>query len=151
MPNKNWPSNSIFRSSPSDDLVNSNSGLSVCLSVRPSIRSQKVFLILMCGWTSTGYAHQYDFDPIQGQKEGHWFYAVPKTALFRSIFTISAKLLVDYDNMGSSLQLVGAGFLNFLLSKLSFHFKLREKFILQDFQRVIFPYCLRLESRGWVC
>jgi len=45
-----------------------------------------------------------------------------RKTLFRSIFAISAwssKLLVDYDNMGPSLQLVGAGFFNFLLSKLS--------------------------------
>jgi len=59
--------------------------------------------------------------------------------------------MVDYDNMGPSLQLAGAQFLNFLLSKLSQDFKLRGISILQDFQRVIFPYCLRLESRGWVC
>ena len=32
--------------------------------------------------------------------------------------------MVDYDSMGPSLQLVGARFLNFLLSKLSCDFKL---------------------------
>jgi len=56
--------------------------------------------------------------------------------------------MVDYDNMGPSLQLVGARFLNFLLSKLSHDFKLCRMLILQDSQRAIFPYYLRLESHG---
>jgi len=59
--------------------------------------------------------------------------------------------MVDYDNMGPSLQRVGALFLNFLLSKLSRDFKLRGMSILQDFQRAIFPYCLMLELHGRVC
>jgi len=59
--------------------------------------------------------------------------------------------MVDYNNVGPSLQFFGARFLNFLLSKLSRDFKLRGMSILQDFQRAIFLYCLRLESRGWVC
>ena len=53
--------------------------------------------------------------------------------------------MVDYDNMGLNLQLVRARFLN-LLSKLNHGMS-----ILQEFQRVIFPYCLRLESHGQVC
>jgi len=36
-------------------------------------------------------------------------------------------------DMGPSLQLVGARFFNFLLSKLSLEFKLRRMLILQDF------------------
>jgi len=56
----------------------------------------------------------------------------------------------DYDNMGPILQHVGARFLNFRLSQLSHDFKLRGMSILQDFQRAIYPYCLRLESRGRV-
>ena len=68
-----------------------------------------------------------------------------------SILAWSSKLMVDYDNMGPSLQHIGARFLNFLLSKLSHDFKLRGMSILQDFQRVIFPYCLRIESHGQVC
>ena len=59
--------------------------------------------------------------------------------------------MVDYDNMGPSLQLIGARFFDFLLSKLLCDFKLCGMSILQDFQRAIFPYCLRLESHGWVC
>jgi len=58
--------------------------------------------------------------------------------------------MVDYDNTGPSLQLVGAGFLNFLLSKLSCDFKRREMSILQDFHTAIFPLCLRLESHTQV-
>jgi len=59
--------------------------------------------------------------------------------------------MVDYDNIELSLQLVGARLLNFLLSKKSRDFKLRGMSILQDFQRAIFPYCLRLESHGRAC
>jgi len=59
--------------------------------------------------------------------------------------------MADYDNMEPSLQLVRAQFLNFLLCKLSRDFKLCGMSTLQDFQRTIFPYCLRLESHGWVC
>jgi len=59
--------------------------------------------------------------------------------------------MVHYDNMGPSLHLIGARFLNFLPSKLSHDFKLRGMSILQDFQRAMFPYCLMLESHGRVC
>jgi len=58
--------------------------------------------------------------------------------------------MINFDNMGSSLQLAGAQFLNFL-SKLSCDFILRRMLILQDFQIAIFPCCLRLESHGHVC
>jgi len=61
-----------------------------------------------------------------------------------AVLSCSSKLMVDYDSMGPSLQLVGYRFLNFLLSKLSRDFKLRGMSILHDFQRAIFPYCLRL-------
>jgi len=57
--------------------------------------------------------------------------------------------MVDYDNMGLILQLAGARFLNLLFSKLPRDFRLCGMSILQDFQRAIFPYCLRLESHGW--
>jgi len=59
--------------------------------------------------------------------------------------------MVDYDCMGPSLQLVRARFLNFLLSKLSRDFRVHGMSILQDIQRAIFPYCMRLESHGRVC
>ena len=59
--------------------------------------------------------------------------------------------MVDYDNMEPSLQLVGARFFNFFLSKLSHDFKLCGMSILQDFHGAIFPCCLRLESHGWLC
>jgi len=62
------------------------------------------------------------------------------------IFDVELKSDVDYDSMGPSLQLVGARYLNFLLRKLSHDFKLCRMSILQDFQRAIFLYCLRLWS-----
>ena len=68
-----------------------------------------------------------------------------------AILAWSSKLMVDYDNMGPSLQLIRERFLNLLLSKLSRDFKLCGMSILRDFQRAIFPYCWTLESRGQVC
>jgi len=59
--------------------------------------------------------------------------------------------MVDYDNVGPSLQFIGAQFLMFLLSKLSRDFSLRRVSVLHDFQRATFPYCFRLESHGRVC
>jgi len=59
-------------------------------------------------------------------------------------------VVVDYDNMTLSLQRVRVRFLCSLLSKLTRDFKLRAMSILQDFQRAIFPYCLRLESHSWL-
>jgi len=59
--------------------------------------------------------------------------------------------MVDYDNMGPSLQFVGARFLNFILSKLSHDFRLNGMSVLWDFQRAMFSYCLTLESHDWVC
>jgi len=50
--------------------------------------------------------------------------------------------MVDCDNVGPIVQLP---------SKLSRDFSLCGMSILQNFQRVIFPYCLRLEKHGWVC
>jgi len=68
-----------------------------------------------------------------------------------AVFVWSSKLMVDYDSMGPSLQLVRARFLNFLLSKLSHDFKLLGMSVLEDFQRTIFPYCLKLETHGRLC
>jgi len=70
--------------------------------------------------------------------------------LSRPPFLCSSKLMVDYNDIGPSLQLIGAWFLNFL-SKLSCDFKLRGMSILQDFERAIFLCCLRLESHGREC
>jgi len=63
----------------------------------------------------------------------------------------SSKLMVDYDSMVPTLQLVKARVLNLLPSKLSRDFKLCRMSILHNFQRAIFPCCLMLESRGRVC
>ena len=51
-----------------------------------------------------------------------------------------------HSSYNNNLQFVGARFLIFLLGKLSCEFKLRGMSTLQDFQKAIFPYCLRLES-----
>ena len=84
-----------------------------------------------------GYAHQYDFDPIQGQDQGHLASEVLKIALLYVYllchFGVHSKLMVDYDNMEPTLQLVGARFLNFHLSKLSCDFKLHRMWILHSF------------------
>jgi len=74
----------VFRSSSSDDLINWNSGLSIHLSVCPSIRtslrssihpSRRSFsgfdLIWFVGRPLPRYVHEYDFNPIQGQGQGH--------------------------------------------------------------------------------
>jgi len=53
--------------------------------------------------------------------------------------------MVDYDSMAPRLELAGAQFFNFFLSKLSCDFKLRGMSILQDS-----AYYLRLESHGRV-
>jgi len=67
-----------------------------------------------------------------------------------AILAWSSKLMVDYDSMGPSLQLVQARFLNFFLSKLSCEFKLRGLSILQEIQKAI-SVLLRLKGHGRVC
>jgi len=57
-----------------------------------------------------------------------------------AILAWSSKLMVDYDSMGPSLQLVGAPFLNFKLRGLS---------ILQEIQKAI--SVLLLKGHGRVC
>jgi len=46
--------------------------------------------------------------------------------------------MVDDDSMGPGLLLVGARYLNFLLRKLSWEFKLRRMSIFRDIQIAIF-------------
>jgi len=57
--------------------------------------------------------------------------------------------MVDHDNIGLSLEHVGARFSNFLLRKLSHEFKLYGMSILHEFQMATFPYCLSMESHSW--
>jgi len=47
------------------------------------------------------------------------------TSISSAVLAWSSKLMVDGDSMGPGLQLFGAWFLNFLLEKLSWEFKLR--------------------------
>ena len=56
--------------------------------------------------------------------------------------------MVDGDNMGSGLQVVGVRFSNFLLRKLSREFKVRVMSIFHEIQMVIFQYYVRLQSQG---
>ena len=52
----------------------------------------------------------------------------------------SSKLMVAGDSMGRGLQLVGVRFLNFLLGKLSWEFKLRRMSIFHEIQMAIFRW-----------
>ena len=115
----------IFRSELGDDLINWNSGLSSVTSTRSKVKIKVTELPKF--------------------RKVHFSRSISSATL-----ALSSKLMVDYDNMGPSLQLIGARFLNFLLSKLSRDFRLHGMSI-TGFQRAIFHYCLRLESRGQVC
>jgi len=148
----------IFRSSSGNNVID---GTRVC-SVHTTIHlyvHKKFFWFrsnLVCGYTSTRCADQYDLDPIQHQGQGHGASEVPKNCTFLGlsplvIFAWSSKLMVGGDSMGPRLQLVGARFSNFLLRKLSHDFKLCGMSILHEFQMATFPYCLRLRSHGREC
>jgi len=54
-------------------------------------------------------------------------------------------------SMWASVQLIGAHFFSFLLRKLSRDFKRRGMSILYKIQTAIYPYSLRLQSRGPAC
>jgi len=68
-----------------------------------------------------------------------------------AILSWSSKLMVYYDSMASSLQVFGARFMNFLLSKLPQLQTLWNVDITRLFKRAIFPYWLTLQSYGRVC
>ena len=144
----------FIRSSPSD-LINWNLGLSICPSIRPSTESFSDFDLIWCvgrprldmrtSMTSTRSKVKMRVTELLKFRKLHFSRSISST-----ILAWSSKLTVDYDSMGPSLQLIGARFLNFLHSKLSHDFIFHGMSTLQD-QRAIFPYCLRLESHGWVC
>jgi len=98
------------------------------------------------GVTSTRSKVKIKATELLNFRKLHFYMSIPS-----AILAENTKLMVDYDNIGLSLQLVGARFLKLFLSKKSRDFKLRGMSILQDFQRAIFPYCLRLESHGQAC
>ena len=146
---------SIFRSLLGDDLINWNClRLSIPTSVCPQ-KSLSDFNLIWCvgrpqsvkciSTTSTRSKVKIKVTKLLKFWKLHFSRSISST-----IFAWSSKLMVDYDTKGPRLQLVRAWFLNSLLSKVSRDFKLRKQWILQDFQRAIFPYCLRLESHGQV-
>jgi len=121
--------------------------------VRPSVHKKfRFWSNLLCGLTSTGYVHQCELRS-RSRSLSFWSYenCTFSMAISSAILAWSSKLMVDYDNMGPILQLLGARCLNVLLSTPSRDFKLRVMSILQDFQRAIFLCYLRLESHGRVC
>jgi len=56
-----------------------------------------------------------------------------------AVFAWSSKMMVGVDSTGPGLQLVGAGFLNFLPGKLSREFKLRHMSIFHHIPVAVFP------------
>ena len=84
----------IFRSSLGDDLINWNSGLSSVTSTRSKVKIKVTELPKF--------------------RKLHFSRSISSATV-----ALSSKLMVDHDNMGPSLQLIGARFLNFLLIKLS--------------------------------
>jgi len=67
-----------FRSSPGDEQIDLLNSVSVNLVVHKTFL--RFWSNLVHGLNSTGYAHQYDFNPIQGQ--GHAASEVRKIALW---------------------------------------------------------------------
>ena len=82
------------------------------------------------------------------------FRQLPITAHFHVYllrhFRVELKTDVDIDSMGPGLQLVGARFSNFLPRKLSLQFQLCPVSIFHEIQTAIFPYCVTLQSHGWI-
>ena len=126
----------IFKSSPGDDLINWNSGV----SERPSTKFSNFDLIwcvdrprpdMHTSMTSTRSKVKVT-EPVKLRKL-HF-----SGSISSAIFTWSSKLMVDGDSMGPGLQLVGARFWNFLLGKLSQEFSLRGVSIFHQIQMAIF-------------
>ena len=138
----------IFRSSPTDDLVDWNSGVSVRTSTsfsdfhliwcvgrpRPDVRTSV---------TSTRSKVKVKVTELPKLRKVHF-----SRSISSAILAWSSKLMVDGHSMGPGLQLVGARFLNFLLGKLSQEFKLCPMLIFHEIQTAIFRYCLMLQSHG---
>jgi len=143
-----------FWSSPTDDLVDWNS----CVSVRPSVRtSTKSFSDFHAIWcvcrprphmrtnvTSTRSKVKIKVTDLLKLWKVHF-----SRSISSAILAWSSKVMIDCHSIGPWLELVGARFLNFLLGKLSWEFKLRPMSIFHDIQMAIFRYCVVLQSHGW--
>jgi len=104
------------RSSPSDDLINWNSGLSVC----PCTKSFKIDLIQCVGRTglyvctsvtSTQSKVKIKVTELPKFRKLHF-----SRSISAALLAWSSKLMVDCDSIGPSRQLFGARFLKFLLT-----------------------------------
>jgi len=132
----------IFRSSPGDDLVGWNSGVSVRPSVRPYVYKKFCdFHLISCLGRPRPDVRTCVTSTRSKVKDKVQVTELPKLRkvhFSRSIssagFAWSSKLIIGGHSMGPGLQLVGARFLNFLLGKLSREFKLRRLSIFHDIQ-----------------
>ena len=145
----------VFRSSPGDDLIDWNSGVSdrlyVCLSVSMSTKSFSDFdLIWSVGRprpdmhtsvTSTQSKVTVKVTELPKLRKLHF-----SRSISFAVLTWSSKLMVGGNSMGPGLHLIGAQFSNFLLEKLSQEFKLRKMLIFHEIQKAIFRYCVTLQS-----
>jgi len=142
----------IFRSLPGDDLVDWNSGPSVCTSTK----SFSDFHLIWCVCRPRPHVHTSVTSTRSKVKvKVMELPKLQKVHFSRSIssagFAWSSKLMVGGHSMGPGLQLVRAHFFNFILGKLSREFKLHHLSIFHEIQMAIFPYCVMLQSRAWAC
>ena len=144
---------SIFRSSPGDNLIDWNSGVSVRPFVRTSTKSLSDFHLIWyvarprprmrTAETYTRSKVKVKVTELPKLRKFHYSRSISSTVL-----AWSSKLMVDGDSMGRGLQLVGVRFSNFLVQKLSLEFKLPGMSILHETQMTIFRYCVTLQSHG---
>jgi len=134
------------------DLIGWNSGPSIRLYVRPSVHKKFCsFLIWYVGRPRPHICTPVWLRPDPRSRSRSMSFWSLENCTSLGLFPLPFWRGSDYNSMGPILQRVAAWFLNFLLSKLSCDFRLSGMSILQDFQRAIFLYCLRLESHGRVC
>ena len=131
---------SIFRSSPGDDLVDWNSGVSVHPYVHKKFSD---FDLIWCvGRSQPDMCTSMTSTRSKVKVEVMELPKLRKLQFTRSIssdvLAWSSKLMLDDDSMGPGLQRVGAQFLNFLLGKLSREFKLRRMSLLHEIQMAVF-------------
>ena len=126
------------------------------MSVRPSVRPQKVFSDFDQIWcvgrsrpdmptriTSIRSKVKVKVTELPKLRKLHYSMSISST-----VFAWSSKLMVVGNSMVPGLQLVGARFLNFL-GKLSQEFKLRRMSTFHEIQMAIFRYCVMPQSRVW--
>jgi len=150
----------IFSSSLGNDLINWNSGLSVP-SVRMSVhlftKSFSDFDLIWCVgrprpdmctiMTSTQSTVKIKVTEFLKLKKLHFSWSISSPPLFWSVAQDWWLIVIIWDLL---YRLSEPDF--WISFSISYHdFKLRRMSILQDFQRAIFPYCLRLESHGRLC